>query len=235
MAPGPLGLRLVYIKPVLDAVSGHRVGVIAAERVISSPRGIRVGTPEEGVLSLPTLVPVTVRPHDISTPTEQGFIVQSPLGQPLLVAHVTPKAIRVTRTAWRENTSAVVLAILALTLVVSMPPLMRRRTSFQTMAGHLQASGLVLAMLITPAATARLWTERLWVMMALSALFGALGGAIGLLISYHTDLAAGGTIVLIVTAWFGLSLLIAPRHGLLARLRHGEGLLPRSRRAETET
>ena len=41
VAPGPLGLRLIYIKPVLDPVSGHRVGVVAAERVVSSSRGIR--------------------------------------------------------------------------------------------------------------------------------------------------------------------------------------------------
>ena len=41
VTPGPLGLRLVYIKPVPDPLSGHRVGVIAAERVISSSGGIR--------------------------------------------------------------------------------------------------------------------------------------------------------------------------------------------------
>ena len=55
-------------------------------------------------------------------------------------------------------------------------------------------------------------------MMALSALFGAIAGVAGLLTSYHTDLAAGGTIVLLVTAWFGISLVVAPRHGLLGRI-----------------
>ena len=40
----------------------------------------------------------------------------------------------------------------------------------------------------------------------------------GLLVSFHTDLAAGGTIVLVVTVWFGISLLIAPRHGVLSRV-----------------
>ena len=76
---------------------------------------------------------------------------------------------------------------------------------------------LVVAMLVTPAAAARLWTDRLVVMQGLSALFGAFAGVVGLLISYWGDLAAGGTIVLVVTLWFGLSLLIAPRHGLLMR------------------
>src|SRR5439155_1599183 len=45
------------------------------------------------------------------------------------------------------------------------------------------------------------------------------GDVLGQLVSYHTDLAAGGTIVLVVTAWFGVSLLAAPRHGLLGRVR----------------
>ena len=95
------------------------------------------------------------------------------------------------------------LILIALTIVVS-----------------LRAVGniLVLAMLVTPAAAARLWTDRLLVMMGLSALFGALAGFGGLLLSYHTDLAAGGTIVLVITGWFLLSLLIAPRHGYLRRV-----------------
>jgi ABC-type Mn2+/Zn2+ transport system permease subunit len=79
---------------------------------------------------------------------------------------------------------------------------------------------LVVAMLVTPAAAARLWTDRLRVMMLLSALFGALGGIAGLLISFYTDRAAGGTIVLVVTVWFGISLLVAPRHGALSRVLH---------------
>jgi manganese/iron transport system permease protein len=95
------------------------------------------------------------------------------------------------------------LMLIALTIVVS-----------------LQAVGniLVVAMLVTPAAAARLWTDRLRTMMFLSALFGALGGITGLLISFYTDRAAGGTIVLVVTVWFGISLLVAPRHGALSKV-----------------
>lgn len=108
------------------------------------------------------------------------------------------------------------LLLIALTIVVS-----------------LRAVGniLVVAMLVTPAAAARLWTDRIRVMMLLSATFGGLAGVAGLLISYHGDLAAGGTIVLVVTALFALSLVLSPRHGLLARLRQGDSPALRRRRA----
>lgn len=99
-----------------------------------------------------------------------------------------------------------------------------------TIVVSLRAVGniLVVAMLVTPAAAARLWTDRLRVMMGLSALFGALAGVLGLLVSYHANLAAGGSIVLAVTLWFGVSLLVAPRHGYLGRFLRpaSKGKLP---------
>jgi manganese/iron transport system permease protein len=120
--------------------------------------------------------------------------------QLVLVAFDSEMAEAMGILVWLVNLGLLIL--IAMTIVVS-----------------LQAVGniLVVAMLVTPPAAARLWTDRLRVMMALSALFGALGGLLGLLISFHTDLAAGGTIVLVVTAWFGVSLLVAPRHGWVAR------------------
>jgi manganese/iron transport system permease protein len=87
----------------------------------------------------------------------------------------------------------------------------------------LQAVGniLVLALLITPAAAARMLTDRLGVMMLLAALLSASSALVGLYLSYHYDLASGGLIVLVITATFALSWTFAPRHGLLARLRRG--------------
>jgi manganese/iron transport system permease protein len=84
-----------------------------------------------------------------------------------------------------------------------------------TIVVSLRAVGnvLVVAMLITPAATARLLTDRMPVMIALGATIGALSGVIGLFISYHNDFAAGGTIVLVATAAFALAWLFAPEHG----------------------
>src|SRR5688572_6290012 len=166
VARGPLGLRLIYIKPVLDPVSGNRVGVIAAERLVSSSRGIQTAAPEEAVLSLPTLVPVTVRPYAPGE-TAPGFVVQSPLGQPLLIARVTPQAIQDTRARWRGNISAIVLGILALTLIVALPPLLRWREAFPKLRDHLRAIAVILALLAAArlllwfAPTAR-WTDQVF-------------------------------------------------------------------------
>ncbi|MFD7659114.1 anchored repeat-type ABC transporter permease subunit [Actinosynnema sp. NPDC059797] len=85
----------------------------------------------------------------------------------------------------------------------------------------LQAVGniLVLALLVTPAASARLLTDRLGAMVLLAPLIGAGGSVLGLYLSYAFDLAAGGLIVLTLTAIFLLCWFLAPRHGLLARTR----------------
>jgi manganese/iron transport system permease protein len=86
-----------------------------------------------------------------------------------------------------------------------------------TIVVSLRAVGniLVVAMLVTPAAAARLLSDRLPVMMALSAAIGVLSGVVGLIVSYHFDVAAGGTIVLVATSVFGLAWLLSPSHGWL--------------------
>ncbi|MCC7129045.1 MAG: manganese ABC transporter permease [Anaerolineae bacterium UTCFX2] len=75
-----------------------------------------------------------------------------------------------------------------------------------TVAASIQTVGvaLVVAMLVTPAATAYLLTNRLPVMMALAAAFAALSGLIGLYLSYYLGIASGAAIVLTATLFFGL-------------------------------
>lgn len=75
-----------------------------------------------------------------------------------------------------------------------------------TIVVSLQTVGvaLMVAMLVTPAATAYLLTKRLPVMMALAALIASLSGVIGLYLSYYLSIASGSAIVLTCTAIFGL-------------------------------
>ena len=78
---------------------------------------------------------------------------------------------------------------------------------------------LVLGLLITPAAAARMLTERLSVMFILAPTIGAVSAFIGLWLSWTLETPVGGTIVLVLTAVFCVAWLAAPRHGLIFRLR----------------
>ncbi|MBL9063266.1 metal ABC transporter permease [Tabrizicola sp.] len=75
---------------------------------------------------------------------------------------------------------------------------------------------LVVAMVVTPGATAYLLTDRFPRLLALAATIGAATGAVGAYISYFLDGATGGVIVLLQTALFALAFVFAPKHGLLA-------------------
>jgi manganese/iron transport system permease protein len=87
-----------------------------------------------------------------------------------------------------------------------------------TIVVSLQTVGniLILALIVTPPATARLLTDRLGRMMLLSALLAVGSGVGGLYISFHASTAAGGTIVLTATAIFLVALVFAPTHGFVS-------------------
>ena len=93
------------------------------------------------------------------------------------------------------------IALVAVTIVVS-----------------LQAVGIVLvvAMLVTPAATAQLVTARFGRLMLIAVLVGVFSGVTGLYLSFWFDVASGATIVLVQTALFLAALFLGPRTGLLA-------------------
>lgn len=74
---------------------------------------------------------------------------------------------------------------------------------------------LVVAMLVTPAATARLLVQRIPHMMMFATLLGALAAVTGLYLSYYFNVASGAAVVLVATGLFLLALLLSPRHGLL--------------------
>ncbi len=84
----------------------------------------------------------------------------------------------------------------------------------------IQAVGVVLmaAILITPAAAARFWTNRLHIMLLLAAMFGAVSGYVGAFISYVSpDMPTGPWIVMILSILAILSFFLAPKKGILIR------------------
>ncbi|MFE3137940.1 anchored repeat-type ABC transporter permease subunit [Streptomyces scopuliridis] len=144
---------------------------------------------------------------DVLTVAVMGLIL-------LLVAAAVHKEL-VTVSLDRETARAAGLPVFALDIVLYALVTI-------TVVISLQAVGniLVLALLITPAACARLLTDRIGVMMTLAPAIGAGSAVIGLYLSYAYNLAAGGLIVLVVTGVFILCWLLAPRHGLLVGGRH---------------
>jgi manganese/iron transport system permease protein len=107
------------------------------------------------------------------------------------------------RVAWLEM---LFLALVALTVVIS-----------------LQAIGIILvvAMLVTPAATAQLVTVRFGRMMAAAVVLAVGASVAGLYLSYWLDVASGATIVLVQTGLFLAVLALGPRTGWLTRRRAG--------------
>ncbi len=86
-----------------------------------------------------------------------------------------------------------------------------------TIVVGIQAVGIILvvAMLVTPAATAQLLVTRFDRLMLVSVALAILSVIAGMYISFYGNFAAGPTIVLVETLLFGLALLLGPRTGLL--------------------
>lgn len=78
---------------------------------------------------------------------------------------------------------------------------------------------LVIAMVVTPGATAYLLTDRFPRLILIAVTIGTLSSLFGAYISFFLDGATGGVIVVLQTAVFLLAFFLAPKHGLLAAKR----------------
>jgi len=78
---------------------------------------------------------------------------------------------------------------------------------------------LVIAMVVTPGATAYLLTDRFPRLLVLSVAIGSITSFVGAYLSFFVDGATGGLIVVLQTLVFLVVFLLAPRHGYLAARR----------------
>lgn len=90
-----------------------------------------------------------------------------------------------------------------------------------TVVASVQTVGiiLVIAMLITPGAIAHLLTDRFDKMLAISAGASAIACVVGAYASYYFDVSTGGAMVLVLGVLFVLTFLLAPKYGVLGRLK----------------
>jgi len=90
-----------------------------------------------------------------------------------------------------------------------------------TIVTALQTAGIVLvvAMLVTPGATAYLLTDRFDRMLGISVGTSVLSCILGTYVSYHLDVPTGGCIVVLLSLIFVISMIFAPKYGLLSQGR----------------
>ena len=87
-----------------------------------------------------------------------------------------------------------------------------------TIVVSIQTVGIVLvvAMLVTPAATGQLLVDRFWDLVRVAIAVAVVSALVGLYLSYYLNVASGASIVLIETLFFALALLFSPKSGWIA-------------------
>lgn len=226
--PGAVVAYMLKVSPELGgAVAGILtalgIGVIVRRSKVSQDTAIGVlfaGTFALGVLLLSTIKNYTrdlfglllgdvlaIQPRDLIVITVMGVLVIGvvvALYKELVLMtfdRVQAEAIGLPVALLHE----VLLALMAITIVIS-----------------IQTVGIVLvvAMLITPAATATLLVRRFPLVMLVGALQGVVGAVVGLYLSFYLNVASGASIVLVLTLMFLVALVCAPwlraRRGRLA-------------------
>ena len=131
VAPGPLGLRLIYVRPLRapgrPGESGQ-IGSMAVERVLSPAGGITESEPDSYRLTAP-LADVSLRTVYEGAGSRQGpftIEVRAPSGELLLEGDVREEDLVSARMAWRGAVRALTLVFLAFALAVGCGPLIVR-------------------------------------------------------------------------------------------------------------
>jgi manganese/iron transport system permease protein len=90
-----------------------------------------------------------------------------------------------------------------------------------TIVVSIQAVGIIMvvAMLVTPAATGQLLVDRFWDLIKVAVAVSVVASVSGLYLSFYLNVASGASIVLVETLLFGLALLLSPKSGWLGRRR----------------
>ena len=149
---GALGLRLVYVVPVMEGAT--RIGLVAAERELDvSGRGRASaslqGAPEGYHLDT-SLAPVSLAlPFESTGSADRAsFDVVAPTGQRLLSASVSPADLAATRVRWYQALQTLTLAMVAAWMLVLAAPILDWRRTARTWRARIAASLALAALLV---------------------------------------------------------------------------------------
>ena len=158
VAPGPLGLRLVYVVPVDGtAAPAQRRGAVVAESVLSVTGGLP-GTGGDGLVIEVLGLPVKARARFAGAGSSRAagtFLVQSATGELLLEATLDPGDIRAARRGWRQGVGGTTATAVALSILVLLVPVVEARRRSRTATGVVATTAA--GLLLVGAARAALW------------------------------------------------------------------------------
>jgi signal transduction histidine kinase len=173
-APGASGLRLIYVRPVLE--NGARLGTIAVERpvtlgvdVIGRRVGGLQGQDTDAFRFSTWIADVALQLRYEGAPTANGttaFVIDDPAGNRLLTATIAPNDLAATRLRWQSATRSAALMVLAVTVLLFCGPLVDWRNRARSMRPYITALALMcgaiaIARIILRAASPADWSNAL--------------------------------------------------------------------------
>jgi signal transduction histidine kinase len=171
-APGASGLRLVYVRPVID--NGARVATIAVERPVTlglDATGRRVGGlqgQDTDAFRFPTwIAEVSMQLRYEGEPTDDGtttFAIEDPSGNRLLTATIDPEDLASTRSRWQAASESAAITVLAIAVLLLTGPLVDWRNRAKTVRPYatavlLMCAAIVIARVILRAASPADWSD----------------------------------------------------------------------------
>ena len=230
IVPGVAG---AYMLGLPFAVGAFLSGGLAAAAMLALGASTRlrqdavIGVVFTGFFSL-GLFMVSIRPTALDIQTIMlGNVLAITPSDTLQLALIGGGALAVLALKWRDF-----LAIFfdeAHAATVGLNPRRLKTLFFALLAlatvAALQTVGafLVVAMIITPGATAYLLTDRFPRLVAIAVAIGVGCSAVGAYLSFFLDGATGGIIITLMTTLFIAAFVLAPKHGLLAARARGRG------------
>jgi len=161
---GALGLRLVYVTPVMTA-TGERIGAVAAERSLDQPMAPPADADVFRYRTRVAPVSIELRFEGARTsPDASAFAVQAPSGGRLLTASIDAADLAQTRDRWRRASRSLALVTLAISIALLCGPLLDwRRRLVRTLpyaaAAVLIGSAIILSRLVLRLASPADWSD----------------------------------------------------------------------------
>ena len=162
LAQGALGLRLVYVAPVMTATA-QRVGTVASERSLSSPTTSRAEA--DAFTYESRLAPVSIELRfeaARTTPAEGTFDVATPSGSRLFTATLAAADLARARDRWRRASQSLALITLALALAFVGGPLLDWRNRLCNRSSYAVAVCLIAAVIVASRGLLRLASPADW-------------------------------------------------------------------------